>query len=205
VQFYETEAHLVGQVTAFIRAGLLVGDAVIVIAGARRREDLERHLRGEISSAATRHFRTDQYLALDAAETLAKFMVDGQPDEKRFTGFMGPVLRRAAESTTRRIRVFGEMVNILRGTETHEAAIRLEAFWNNLAGAHPISIFCGYAMSSFGRGADGQAFLRVCDAHSRISPAESYAPPANAHAHFRAIAVLQQKAHALEAELARRK
>ena len=55
------------------------------------------------------------------------------------------------------------------------------------------------------RAADGRAFLRVCNAHSRVSLAESYTTPANAHEHFRTIAMLQQKAVALETELAHRK
>ncbi len=68
-----------------------------------------------------------------------------------------------------------------------------------------MSIFCGYQIGAFAREADGDAFRRVCNAHSRVSPAESYTPPANAHEHYRAIAMLQQKALALETELAHRK
>lgn len=202
VQFYDNDAYLVSQVTGFIRAGFQAGDAVIVIAAKPRRDDLEKHLRPDIVRASTQHPGTEPYLALDAEETLSKFMLDGQPDEQRFADYMGPVLERAAEKANGRLRVFGEMVNVLSGQGAHEAAIRLEGFWNNLARIHPMSIFCGYAMAAFPRGADGHAFLRVCDAHSRVSPAESYKAPANAHEHYRTIALLQQKAFALETELA---
>lgn len=60
-------------------------------------------------------------------------------------------------------------------------------------------------MAAFPRKADGIAFLRTCNEHLRVCPAESYTPPANAHQHYRTIAMLQQKAIALETEVAHRK
>ena len=87
---------------------------------------------------------------------------------------------RAADGGQRRLRVFGEMVNLLATKGAHEAALRLEPFRDNLARVHPMSIFCGYQIGAFAREADGDAFRRVCNAHSRVSPAESYTPPANA-------------------------
>lgn len=205
VQFYEDDGYLVGQVAGFIRAGLQAGDAAVVIVTKPRRDELEKHLRNDISRAAARYPNAEQYLALDAADTLSKFMLEGRPDEGRFAEFMGPVLKRAADACNGRLRVFGEMVNLIAANAEHEAAICLEEFWNRLARIQPMSIFCGYRIGVFARAADGQAFLNVCNAHSRVSPAESYTPPANAHEHYRAIAMLQQKAMALETELAHRK
>lgn len=205
VQFYEDDAYLVKQVADFIRVGLHAGDAAVVIAAKPRRDELAKRLREDISRAAARYPRAEQYIALDAADTLSKFMLDGRPDEGRFADFMGPVLRRATDGGNGRLRVFGEMVNLIAANGEHQAAICLEEFWNKLARVQPMSIFCGYRIGAFARAADGQAFLNVCNAHSRISPAESYTSPANAHEHYRAIAMLQQKAVALETELAHRK
>lgn len=202
VQFYENDAYLVRQVADFVRAGLHAGDAVVVIATKPRRDELTKRLRSDLERAAARYPNTEQYRALDAADTLWKFTLEGRPDEGRFTVFMGPLLKQAAEGCNGRLRVFGEMVNMIAEDGGHEAAIRLEGFWNRLATIQPMAIFCGYRIGAFARAADGEAFLDVCNAHSRVSPAESYAPPANAHEHYRAIAVLQQKAVALETELA---
>lgn len=205
VQFYENDAYFVKQVAAFVRAGLGAGDAVVVIAARPRRDELEKHLREDIARAASRYPGADPYLALDAADVLSALMRDGQPDEGLFAGFMGPLLKRAAEGCNGRLRVFGEMVNMLAADGNHESAIRLEAFWNRLARVRPMAILCGYRMDAFARAADGEAFLEVCNAHTHVSPAESYLPPANAHEHYRAIAALQQKAVALETELEQRK
>lgn len=204
VQFYEDDAYLVKQVADFARAGLQAGDAVVVIATKPHRDELEKRLRNDIAHAAARYPNAEQYLALDAADTLSKFMLQGRPDESRFNDFMGPVLKRATDRCNGRLRVFGEMVNLTASNGEHEAAICLEEFWNKLARIQPMSIFCGYQIGAFARVADGQAFLSVCNAHSRVSPAESYTPPANAHEHYRTIAILQQKAIALDTELAHR-
>lgn len=205
VQFYENDAYLANQVAGFIRTGLQAGDAAIVITTPQRRQNLEKRLSPDVSRAPTQRPLAELYVALDAAETLAKFMVDGLPDERRFADVMGPVLKRAAASGNGRLRVFGEMVNLAAANAGHEAAIRLEEFWNNLAKIHSFSLFCAYPMRAFAGEADGDAFLRICNEHSRVCPAESYTPPANAHEHYRTIALLQQKAIALETEVARRK
>ena len=204
VQFYEGDAYLVNQVTGFIRAGLQAGDAVIVIATKPHHHDLERRLRVDVSRAAAQRPGAEPYVALDAVDTLSKFLVDGRPDERRFTELIGPIVKRATDYGNGRVRVFGEMVGLLSANGQHEAAIRLEELWNNLAKNHSFSLFCAYPMHAFPGEADGDPFLTICNKHSRVGPTESYTPPANAQEHFRTIATLQQKAVALEIEVAHR-
>lgn len=206
VQFYEDDTFLITQVAAFIRSGLRAGDAIIVITTNQRREDLEKRLREDVSIPVTQRPGGAQYVALDAADTLSKFMVEGHPIERRFADLIGPILKRAAGDGIARIRVFGDMVGLLAANGDHTAAIRLEEFWNNLAKTLPfsISLFCAYPMGAFPLDADGVPFLTICNAHSRVGPTESYTPPADAQEHFTAIAVCQQKAYALKNEVARR-
>jgi hypothetical protein len=205
VQFYENDAYLVNRVADFVRAGLQAGDAAIVIATKPHRDDLEKRLRADVSRVAAQRPHADRYVALDAADTLPKFIVDGEPDEGRFTALFEPIFKRATDSGNGRVRVFGEIVGLLCSEGKHQAAIRLEEFWNNFAKIHAVSLFCAYPIRTFPREADGAAFLTICNEHSRVGPAESYTPPANAQEHFRTIALLQQKAVALETEVAHRK
>ena len=201
VQFYEDDAFLVTQVTSFLRPGLSAGDVVIVVATKPHRDDFERRLRVDVARAAIQRPGAEHYVALDAADTLSKITVDGQPDEARFTELIQPILKRATDRGNGRVRIFGEMVGLLSENEEHEAAIRLEEIWNNLAKAHSFSLFCAYPMRAFPREEDGAPFLRICNGHSRVGPTESYTPPANAHEHFRFIATSQQKAYALKTEV----
>lgn len=81
--------------------------------------------------------RNDQYLALDAEETLSKFMVMGWPDEDFFKGVVTDILQRA-KGGNRRVRAFGERVAILWARGNTGATVHLEHLW--LAG--PIKNRC---------------------------------------------------------------
>ena len=96
VQFYETNAFLLDSLRDFIGLGLVSGDACIVVATDGHRaglvERLEAYGLNKFASPAS-----GQYVALDAAETLAKFMVDGSPDPDRFSEVIGGIITQAAQ------------------------------------------------------------------------------------------------------------
>ncbi|HYP39411.1 MAG TPA: MEDS domain-containing protein, partial [Chloroflexia bacterium] len=83
VQFYDDDRFLLDELSRSIGSALGAGDAAIVIATKEHREGLARRLeaRGLDITHATGEGR---YVALDAAETLSKFMVEGWPDAVRF-------------------------------------------------------------------------------------------------------------------------
>src|SRR5215813_10148256 len=125
VQFYETNAFLLDSLRDFIGLGLVSGDACIVVATDAHRAGLDERLESSgLKTFAT--YASGQYVAFDATETLAKFMVDGSPDPDRFSEVIGEIITQAAQGA-RRVRIFGEMVAILWADVNREAAIRLEA------------------------------------------------------------------------------
>src|SRR6185436_9997119 len=138
------------------------------------------------------------------AETLSQFMVDGLPEPGRFQTVIGDVIASVTDGRAR-VKAFGEMVALLWSEGNHAAAIQLEQLWNDLQKAHSFSLFCAYPIT----GLSGEQFieptLNVCKVHSRVIPAESYASLADHDARLRAIALLQQKAESLEAEVAERR
>ena len=172
VQFYENDTQLVGQAADFIRAGLHAGDTAIVIATKPHRDKLEKRLRMDISRAAARHPRAEQYVALDAADALSKVSKHGWPDEGRVSDWIGSILKRATDRGNGRVRVFGEIVGLLCAEGKHEAAIRLEELWNGLAKVHSFSLLCAYPMRAFPRKADTAPFLAICNEHRRVEPAK---------------------------------
>jgi PAS domain S-box-containing protein len=148
-----------------------------------------------------------RYLALDAAETLAKFMITGQPDQERFTSVIGEVVeraRKAAGHERARVAAFGEMVALLWAEGKRDAAIRLEQLWNSLAETHAFSLHCAYPMKGFSRRDHSEPFLQICAEHSSVLPAESYMTVIEEEERRRAVAHLQQKAQAVETENALR-
>ena len=202
VQFYENYAFLVESVSSFVGAALAAGNSGVVIATEEHRQAIDRILaaRGiDLPEAIA----SGRYAALDAAETLAIFTVDGSPDARRFTEIIGDVFDRAAQGG-RQVRAFGEMVALLWMDGDRDAAIHLEELWCALAKERRFALLCGYPLSGFERTADAESFRGVCGCHTRVFPAESYAALADADERLREISHLQQKAESLAAEIAHR-
>jgi len=202
VQFYESDAFLANEAARFIGMALGAGDAAIVIATKAHREQIERNLETR-GLDMTRAIGQGRYVALDAAETLAKFMVGDMPDAERFRDVIGEVISRAREAACNkqaRVAAFGEMVALLWAEGKESAAIRLEQLWNNLVETHSFSLRCAYPMNGFAGKDDSEPFLKICAEHSSVVPAESYVALVGEEEKRRAIAHLQQRARALEAE-----
>lgn len=205
VQFYEGDEHLARVVAGFVSDGLRGAAPGVIIATQARCASFVEHLRarGVDADAA---LRSRQLLLLDAQDTLASFMTgDGGLDEARFKEHVGGALERSRRAWPRgRLRAYGEMVDLLWRENRRHAAIELEEMWNRLATVQPFSLLCGYAMSNFPAGADAGSFDRVCAAHTRVIPTESFHQDEGVDSRHREIARLQQRARALENELRER-
>jgi PAS domain S-box-containing protein len=205
VQFYEDETFLLDAVGRFIGPALGAGEACLIIATAPHQAQLAEHLaaRGFDLSVLGEQGR---YVALDAAETLSRFMVDGWPDEKRFVEVVGAAVTRAvAAGQVPHVHAFGEMVALLCADGRPEAAIRLEALWNDLAKKLSFSLLCAYPSGAFHGQASGATLLRICGAHSRALPSEGAAGLNGHEDRLDLISGLPEKAPALETPLAGRK
>jgi signal transduction histidine kinase len=143
-----------------------------------------------------------QIQLLDAAETLAAFMVDGEPDWGKFKAVIGPVMERA---NRRPVRAYGEMVDLLWRDGNPGAALQLEELWHRLGTIYPFALLCGYVMRNFYREEDGQPFEEVCARHSQVLPTEEFGRLEERDLRLREVTRLQQRAQALEDEVAQRK
>lgn len=202
VQFYEADGFLLNSLSGFIGTAINSGDGALVVATGAHRDALDEVLCAnglDLISAR----RRGQYLSLDAAETLSKFMVDGSPEPNRFNKVIGNVIESVTDGRNC-VRAFGEMVALLWADGNYAAAIRLEELWNDLQKNYSFSLFCAYPMNGF----TGEKFVEpltgVCTAHSRVIPAESYAHLVNHDDRLREIIQLQQKAKTLQAEIRQR-
>lgn len=204
VQFYETDAFLLDSLSGFIEVGLTTGEGCIVVATGEHREGLEERLKKKGLDLVAACLQGD-YLALDADETLAQFMVDGEPDPQRFSEVISGLIERAAKNG-RHVRIFGEMVALLWVRGERKAAVSLEVLWNELhTMASPFLLFCAYATSYFARDEYEELFTEICKQHSHVIPDESYTLLTSPDDRLRAVTLLQQKATSLQAEIAERK
>jgi MEDS: MEthanogen/methylotroph, DcmR Sensory domain len=166
VVFYRADEDLASHVIEYLAAALVQGDAAIVVARARHVAAFKEGLRGvgiDVDAAQT----ADRLSVLDAAETLAKLVVDGLPDAAAFEAVIGSVVRHAV-STGRPVRVYGEMVDLLWDEGHVMGAIELEKLWNGLADDIPFSLFCAYSGPMVARLETAAAFAQVCNLHSDV-------------------------------------
>lgn len=203
VQFYESDAFLLDMLTQFIGAGLGAGTPCIVLATSGHREALEQRLR-ENGLDLDRARAQGRYVALDAAETLARFMGEDLPDEERFVQIVSDVIA-GLDPGRRGVRIFGEMVALLWEQGNHPAALRLEALWNGLNVGVPFTLLCAYPMAQLAGSAQTEPFSRMCALHSHVLPDESYLHLASPEEQLRVISLLRQQALSLQLEVADRR
>jgi PAS domain S-box-containing protein len=202
IQLYETDDFLCDAVGGFVGAALGAGHCGILIATAEHRCGIEKRLTeyGISPEAAVEERR---FVALNAAETLSRIMVNGSPSPRRFHEVIGGIIQEMSRSG-RRVHAFGEMVALLWADNNREAALRLEELWCELGRACKFALCCGYPLAAFSGCDDGASFDGVCRSHSRVLPSDSYSTVNDPFDRLRTISRLQQQAMSLEAEIAHR-
>jgi hypothetical protein len=165
VQFYGQEGAFLDSLGEFVGGGLLHGESVVVIATASHLGALDTRLRAR-SFDVDRAIIQDRYLPLDAAGTLAQFMVNGWPDEQRFRAVVAGIVARARRGAPR-VRAFGELVAVMWARGEHAATVHLERLWHGLCHEHGFSLLCAYPTSGFAADADG-AIRQIVDSHTEV-------------------------------------
>lgn len=173
VQVYKAdEVDLTRNVGRYLWEGLRLGEGAVVIVTPEHRELFTRHL-VQLGADVPVLLNSNQLVFLDAHQTLAKFMVDGQPDWQRFE----KVVRRAMRQVARKedaegLRAYGEMVGLLWKARQFAAAIRLEQLWNKLLEQSSFSLYCAYAIDLFGKEFDPANLEGVLCTHTHLVPAQ---------------------------------
>jgi hypothetical protein len=109
---FDTQPARARAIWRFVSAGLDNGDTVVVVARRKHWQSAARLLRrggwpvdGELESG--------RLVVLDADVMLASFMRRGTIDVQRFDDVIGCCVRDLMAGSRRRVRIYGEMVDIL--------------------------------------------------------------------------------------------
>lgn len=174
-QFYNTEDEFLATSTAFVGEGLVAGESAIVIVSPEH----ERALRFQLTEAGIdleSALYEDRYIAVDAEESLASFMVNGWPDDQLFADMIAGLISRATVEN-RRARAFSDLVALLWAQGHPGATVRLEHLWNQFCKSYDFPLFCAYPKIGFSKG-PVQSLNEICLAHSRLLiPAEEEPQP----------------------------
>lgn len=162
VHFYDDDAALVAQLAAYVGAGLADGEICLVIASAP-------HLLGmQHSLALSRLARPEgqgRLVAVDADETLDRFMREGWPDPELFDASVGALVRDCLDEGLP-VRGFGEMVGMLHARGQLAAAIQLEKLWEALHADVAFPVLCAYpALGSEQEQADVREHVQARHTH----------------------------------------
>jgi hypothetical protein len=212
VQFYDDEPFLFETVRHFLSAGLAAGEAALLIATPDHTHGVLSKMRRDVCERA---IASGQLLLVDADAMLARFMRGDEPVESAFELAVARLFEglfagnwaseAAAQGWPRRVRAFGEMVDLLWKRGNSAAALRLEALWNRAMARHDLVLLCGYGMRNFYKADDGAAFGEVCRQHTHVMPTEHFAMAGgDVFERLREISMLEQRARSLDSEVAYR-
>jgi hypothetical protein len=164
VVFYADGCELTERAGEFLCEAIKAGGVAVVLATPDHRLAFDAWMGLAGVAAATAR---GSYVELDAAETLASFMVNDWPDPAAFWQTISPVIHQAREIGTP-VHVFGEMVELLLESGQAGAAIEVEALWNEMASRFSFGLLCGYRVSSVARPELADAVAQVCLAHTAV-------------------------------------
>jgi DNA-binding NarL/FixJ family response regulator len=171
LQIYSNDEYLLEGFTSFITSGLSAGNAVVVLA-------TEAHRLGLIQKLQTQGFDLDtiikcrSYISIDAQEALASFMVDDQPDPKKFENTVRNLIKttsQAPNGATRRVRACGECAPLLRKQGNSDAALRVEELWDVASHQYGLRTLCGYVSGNLQGQEDQRIFQKICSLHSTVT------------------------------------
>jgi hypothetical protein len=165
VLFYRDNAELIERVGAYLLPAIADYGLAIAIATPAHRAALADWLgRAGVDVVAAR--ANGHYLDLDAADTMRTFMVADWPSAAQFWAAISPLISPAADSG-RPVHAYGEMVSLLWDANQVNAAIELEAMWNELGSQYPFSLYCGYPARSVAGSRHRDALAQVCHLHTQ--------------------------------------
>jgi hypothetical protein len=164
---YTDESQVAEAVCLFASAGLLKGEAVLLVMTEAHCEPILERL-GRSGFDVPALTRSGQLICEEAEELLSSFLFDGIIDEHVFKSKIDGMINRAkaAGGDRRRVRVFGEMVSLIWQSR-QQATERLEELWNEVIQEQSVPLLCAYALA----GTKPDAFpssLMECHSHALV-------------------------------------
>jgi hypothetical protein len=168
---YGVEDHLVEAVTLYTASGLSNDDAVVLVTTPDHWRLVEQRL-------ATEGFDLDglqregRVAVFDANGLLCRFFQGDAVDDATFKAVVGEMIATArSHSPSGRVRVYGEMVNVLCGHNNVDAAAVVEELWNEVLELNCVPLLCSYSLQMLPPHTSGTLPRRILDAHSHTANA----------------------------------
>jgi hypothetical protein len=166
VQFFDTDESRATNVAAFLAEGYEAGEPIIIIARARNSAAILTAMES-LGVPVQQAVEAGVLFVKEAVDTLRALSRSGAPATDLFEKVIGRELVALARHG-RRIRAYGEMVDILAQRGDLPDAVALEALWNDLGTRVSCTLLCGYCAAHFVSTGTHRALLEICAAHSDV-------------------------------------
>lgn len=181
VQFYDQEKSFLDTLEGFVGSGLLAGETVIVIATRPHLDALNARLQNH-SFDLIALVATDQYIPLEAMDTLNLFMINDKPDKALFEYHIKGLIQQASQDG-RKVRAFGEMVAVLWDEGLYDATVELEKLWNDLHDVGSFSLYCAYPKANMPLSTTH--LHAICQSHTMLIESEMSTTTSVQYQHLR--------------------
>jgi hypothetical protein len=170
-QIYVEDHELAESVAEYVAGGFELGEPCVLVA-TEEHADLVAERLAALGWHAGRIEELGLLVTVDAETTLGRLMNGPHPSAPAFERVIGGLLDElASRFPGRRLRAFGEMVNLLAERGRRVAAMELEELWIRLARTRDFTLLCGYRVDLFDRESQVETLPDICRLHTHVAPA----------------------------------
>ena len=176
VQLYQDQDFLSRAVSRFGVAALANGESFILLCTLPHWNEWRPRIEDQgvdVEAARTR----GQLTVLDAEEMLSRFIRDGMPHAPTFLGLVTDLIGQArAGGRYPRVRLWGEMVNVLWERGNVAASMKVEGLYDQyVAKKLGVATTCAFLMDNFDSDIHARMLPMLGMNHSHLIPVEDYA------------------------------
>jgi hypothetical protein len=164
VQLFDAPRSLADAVSHYLIEGRNQGEQLLVIARASHWQLIQAYLerRGFPVDASS-----DILTVIDARKLRSRLTRRGVLDPALVTETLGGMLAELSD-VPRRVRVYGEVVELFAEEGNFEQACALEDYWNHLQKTHGFTLLCGYSAAHFADPRNSCHLRDVCERHTAV-------------------------------------
>jgi hypothetical protein len=170
VQLSESQTASFSAAHAFVREGLIRGEAVVAIITPQVSHSIVEQLSADEQLGSGR--RALNFQIMDADTMLFRILVNRMPDLDAFERNVGQALEAVRARGAQIIRIVGGMVDILWHDGRVNAAVQLEAYGKRLASRERVAVLCTFCLNPFDLDTYTAPLEEVAELHSDVLVAE---------------------------------
>jgi hypothetical protein len=165
---YTDDRHIAEAVSMYAAAGLSNGETVVLVTTAAHWADIQERLLTE-GFDLNGIKREGRLVCHDAAQLLGRFHNGEQTDGEHFTAVIEEIIETGRKnSPVGKVRIYGEMVNLLCGNKSVDAAADLEDLWNAVIERQRVPLLCSYSLDTL-RPHCAELPRRLVDVHTHVA------------------------------------